>query len=227
MRILLIEDDKVLSNQIKKRLKEAGFNVTQTFDGEEALDYLRYETYELIILDLMLPKVHGYSVLETIRSKGVQTPILILSAKSDVEDKVKGLSSGADDYLTKPFSFPELIARINALLRRTKKIDDITKLRYEDLTVDIIKKEVKRGDKRIDLTAKEFDLLKYLVENAEKIVTRNMILENVFNIDFEIESNIVDVHIHRLREKIDKRFDKKLIHTVRGFGYVLKAGNNS
>lgn len=223
MRVLLIEDDRILSDQIKKRLKEAGFDVVQTFDGEEALDYIKYETFDLIILDLMLPKIHGYSVLESIKSKNIHTPILILSAKSDVEDKVKGLSSGADDYLTKPFSFPELIARINALLRRTKKLEDITKLKYEDLTIDLVKKEVKRGDKKIDLTAKEFELLKYLVENAEKIITRNMILENVFDIDFEIESNIVDVHIHRLREKIDKKFDKKLIHTVRGFGYVLKS----
>lgn len=223
MKILVIEDDRILSDQIKKRLEELGFNVVQVFDGDEAISYINYETYDLIILDLMLPKVHGYTVLETIKSKNLNTPILILSAKSDIEDKVKGLSIGADDYLTKPFSFPELVARINALLRRTKKLEDITKLKYEDLIIDIIKKEVKRGDKKIDLTAKEFDLLKYLVENAEKIVTRNMILENVFDIDFEIESNIVDVHIHRLREKIDKKFEKKLIHTVRGFGYVLKS----
>lgn len=223
MKILLVEDDKVLSNQIKKHLKEAGFDVVQTFDGEEALDYIKYETYDLIILDLMLPKVHGYSVLEGIKSRNIHTPVLILSAKSDVEDKVRGLSNGADDYLTKPFSFPELIARINALLRRTRKLEDITKLRYEDLTIDLVKKEVRRADRKIDLTAKEFELLRYLVENAEKIVTRNMILENVFDIDFEIESNVVDVHIHRLREKIDKKFDRKLIHTVRGFGYVLKS----
>lgn len=223
MKILVIEDDRILSDQIKRRLEELGFNVVQVFDGDEAISYINYEAYDLIILDLMLPKVHGYTVLETIKSKNLNTPILILSAKSDIEDKVKGLSIGADDYLTKPFSFPELVARINALLRRTKKLEDITKLKYEDLIIDLIKKEVKRGDKKIDLTSKEFDLLKYLVENAEKIVTRNMILENVFDIDFEIESNIVDVHIHRLREKIDKKFEKKLIHTVRGFGYVLKS----
>lgn len=227
MKILLVEDDKVLSNQIKKHLKEAGFDIVQTFDGEEALDYIKYETYDLIILDLMLPKVHGYSVLDVIKSRNIHTPVLILSAKSDVEDKVKGLSNGADDYLTKPFSFPELIARINALLRRTKKLENITKLKYEDLTIDLVKKEVRRADRKIDLTAKEFELLKYLVENAEKIVTRNMILENVFDIDFEIESNVVDVHIHRLREKIDKKFDRKLIHTVRGFGYVLKSNQSS
>ncbi|MCX7739046.1 MAG: response regulator transcription factor [Hydrogenothermaceae bacterium] len=223
MRILLVEDDKVLSDQIAKRLRELNFNVAQTFDGEEALNYIKYEPFDIIILDLMLPKVHGYSILETIKVKDINTPILILSAKSEIEDKVRGLSIGADDYLTKPFSFPELIARINALLRRSKKLQDILKLKYEDLSLDVVKKEVRRGEKKIDLTAKEFDLLKYFLENAEKIVTRNMILENVFDIDFEIESNIVDVHIHRLREKIDKKFEKKLIHTIRGFGYVLKS----
>ncbi|MEZ0323034.1 MAG: response regulator transcription factor [Hydrogenothermaceae bacterium] len=222
MKALLIEDDKILSDQIKKRLEDMEFDVFQAFDGEEAISYLDYDTYDIIILDLMLPKLHGYQILEKIKAKNIQTPVIILSAKSDVEDKVKGLSIGADDYLTKPFSFPELIARINALLRRSKKFEDVTKLKYEDLTIDLVKKEVKRGDKKIDLTVKEFDLLRYLVENAEKIVTRNMILENVFDINFDIESNIVDVHIHRLREKIDKKFDKKLIHTVRGFGYVLK-----
>lgn len=222
-RILLVEDDSVLSNQISRRLKELEFEVVQAYDGEEATQYINQESFDLIIIDLMLPKVHGYSILESIKSREINTPILILSAKSEVEDKVKGLSIGADDYLTKPFSFPELIARINALLRRTSKFQQTTKLKYEDLLIDIIKKEVKRGDKKIELTTKEFDLLKYLVENAEKIVTRNMILENVFGIDFEIESNIVDVHIHRLREKVDKKFDKKLIHTVRGFGYVLKS----
>ncbi|MEJ5172268.1 MAG: response regulator transcription factor [Hydrogenothermaceae bacterium] len=222
MKALLIEDDKILSNQIKRRLEDMEFDVYQAFDGEEAVNYLDYDTYDIIILDLMLPKLHGYQILERIKAENIQTPVLILSAKSDVEDKVKGLSIGADDYLTKPFSFPELIARINALLRRSKKLEDVTKLKYEDLTIDLVKKEVKRGDKKIDLTAKEFDILKYLVENAEKIVTRNMILENVFDINFDIESNIVDVHIHRLREKVDKKFDRKLIHTVRGFGYVLK-----
>lgn len=223
MKALLIEDDRVLSGQIAKRLKEVGFDVVQAYDGEEGLGFLEYDRYDIVILDLMLPKIHGYHILEKMRDKNISTPILILSAKSDVEDKVKGLSIGADDYLTKPFSFPELIARINALVRRSKKLEDTTKLKYEDLVIDLVKKEVKRNDRRIDLTSKEFELLKYFVENAEKIVTRNMILENVFDVNFEIESNVVDVHIHRLREKIDKKFERKLIHTVRGFGYVFKA----
>jgi DNA-binding response OmpR family regulator len=171
----------------------------------------------------MLPKMSGFYIIESLRNKKIKTPILVLSAKDSVEDKVKGLSLGADDYLTKPFSFPELLARIQALVRRSKDIDEISKLKYYDLTVDLLKKEVYRGNKKIDLTAKEYELLKYLMENAEKIVTRNMILANVFDIDFDIESNVVDVQIHRLRDKIDKGFDKKLIHTVRGFGYVLKA----
>lgn len=221
MKVLIIEDDKNLSHLIKKRLKEE-FEVTQAFDAEEGLSYAFYDNYDVIILDLMLPKMSGFQVIESLRNKKIKTPILILSAKENIEDKVKGLELGADDYLTKPFSFPELIARINALIRRSKSIEDISKLKYEDLVIDLLKKEVYRGNKKIDLTAKEFELLKYLVENAERIVTRNMILSHVFDIDFDIESNVVDVQIHRLRDKIDKGFEKKLIHTVRGFGYVLK-----
>ncbi len=223
MKVLIIEDDKNLSHLIRKRLKEERFEVTQAFDAEEGLSFALYDNFDIIILDLMLPKMSGFQVIESLRNKKIKTPILILSAKESTEDKVKGLELGADDYLTKPFSFPELVARINALIRRSKSIEDISKLRYEDLSIDLLKKEVYRGNKKIDLTAKEFELLKYLVENAETIVTRNMILANVFDIDFDIESNIVDVQIHRLRDKIDKGFEKKLIHTVRGFGYVLKS----
>ncbi len=222
MKVLIIEDDKNLSHLIKKRLKEEGFEVVQTFDAEEGLSYVLYDNYDVIILDLMLPKMSGFYVIENLRNKKIKTPILILSAKESTEDKVKGLELGADDYLTKPFSFPELVARINALIRRSKTIEDISKLKYEDLIIDLLKKEVYRGNKKIDLTSKEFELLKYLVENAERIITRNMILSNVFEIDFDIESNVVDVQIHRLRDKIDKGFERKLIHTVRGFGYVLK-----
>jgi len=223
MRVLVVEDDNKLLNLISKKLKEEGFEVDKAKDAEEGLNYILYQNYDVIILDIMLPKMSGFQVIETVRKKGIKTPILILSAKESVEDKVKGLSIGADDYLTKPFSFPELIARINALIRRTKNIEEFTKIKYADLTIDLVKKEVFRNDKKIDLTAKEFELLEYLAKNAEKIVTRNMILQNVFDINFDINSNIVDVHIFRLREKIDKGFDKKLIHTVRGFGYVLKA----
>ncbi|MDM7273155.1 response regulator transcription factor [Sulfurihydrogenibium azorense] len=223
MKVLIIEDDKELSHLIAKRLKEEGFAVQQAFDAEEGMSYATYEEYDVIVLDIMLPKMSGYEVIRQLREKKVKTPILVLSAKGEIEDKVKGLQLGADDYLTKPFSFPELIARINALIRRTKNIEEISKLKYADLTIDLLKKEVYRNGKKINLTAKEFELLKYLVENSERIITRNMILENVFDIDFDIDSNVVDVHIHRLREKIDKGFEKKLIHTVRGFGYVLKS----
>jgi DNA-binding response OmpR family regulator len=223
MKVLIVEDDKNLSKLIAKRLKEEGYDVIQAYDAEEGLNYANYEDFDIIILDLMLPKMSGFYIIESLRNKKIKTPILVLSAKDSVEDKVKGLSLGADDYLTKPFSFPELLARIQALVRRSKDIDEISKLKYHDLTMDLLKKEVYRGNKKIDLTAKEYELLKYLMENAEKIVTRNMILANVFDIDFDIESNVVDVQIHRLRDKIDKGFDKKLIHTVRGFGYVLKA----
>lgn len=223
MKVLIVEDDKELSNLIAKRLKEEGFIVQQAFDAEEGLSYATYYEFDVIILDIMLPKISGYQVIETLKNKKIKTPILVLSAKGEIEDKVKGLQLGADDYLTKPFSFPELLARIQALIRRTKNIEEISKLKYADLKMDLLKKEVYRGDKKIDLTAKEFELLKYLLENAERIITRNMILENVFDIDFDIESNVVDVHIHRLREKVDKGFEKRLIHTVRGFGYVLKS----
>jgi two-component system OmpR family response regulator len=223
MKVLIVEDDKNLSKLIAKRLKEEGYDVAQAYDAEEGLNYANYEDFDIIILDLMLPKMSGFYIIESLRNKKIKTPILVLSAKDSVEDKVKGLSLGADDYLTKPFSFPELLARIQALVRRSKDIDEISKLKYHDLVMDLLKKEVYRGNKKIDLTAKEYELLKYLMENAEKIVTRNMILANVFDIDFDIESNVVDVQIHRLRDKIDKGFDKKLIHTVRGFGYVLKA----
>ncbi|MGC8868373.1 MAG: response regulator transcription factor [Sulfurihydrogenibium sp.] len=223
MKILIVEDDKELSNLIAKRLKDEGFTVQQAFDAEEGISYATYDNYDVIILDIMLPKMSGYQVIEHLKNKKIKTPILVLSAKGEIEDKVKGLQLGADDYLTKPFSFPELIARIQALIRRSKNIEEISKLKYADLTMDLLKKEVYRNGKKIDLTAKEFELLKYLLENAERIVTRNMILENVFDIDFDIESNVVDVHIHRLRDKVDKGFEKKLIHTVRGFGYVLKS----
>jgi DNA-binding response OmpR family regulator len=223
MKVLIVEDDKNLSKLIAKRLKEEGYDVVQAYDAEEGLNYANYENFDVIILDLMLPKMSGFYIIESLRNKKIKTPILVLSAKDSVEDKVKGLSLGADDYLTKPFSFPELLVRIQALVRRSKDIDEISKLKYHDLVMDLLKKEVYRGNKKIDLTAKEYELLKYLMENAEKIVTRNMILANVFDIDFDIESNVVDVQIHRLRDKIDKGFDKKLIHTVRGFGYVLKA----
>ena len=223
MKVLIIEDDKELSHLIAKRLKEEGFTVQQAFDAEEGISYATYEEYDVIVLDIMLPKMSGYEVIRQLREKKIKTPILVLSAKGEIEDKVKGLQLGADDYLTKPFSFPELIARINALIRRTKNIEEISKLKYADITIDLLKKEVYRNGKKINLTAKEFELLKYLVENAERIITRNMILENVFDIDFDIDSNVVDVHIHRLREKIDKGFEKKLIHTVRGFGYVFKS----
>ncbi|WP_297887420.1 response regulator transcription factor [Sulfurihydrogenibium sp.] len=223
MKVLIVEDDKELSNLIVKRLKEEGFSVNQAFDAEEGLSYATYESYDIIILDIMLPKMSGYQVIESLKNKKIKTPILVLSAKGEIEDKVKGLQLGADDYLTKPFSFPELIARLHALIRRSKNIEEISKLKYADLTMDLLKKEVYRNGKKIDLTAKEFELLKYLLENAERIITRNMILENVFDIDFDIESNVVDVHIHRLRDKVDKGFEKKLIHTVRGFGYVLKS----
>jgi DNA-binding response OmpR family regulator len=223
MKILIVEDDKELSNLIAKRLKDEGFTVQQAFDAEEGISYATYDNYDVIILDIMLPKMSGYQIIEYLKNKKIKTPILVLSAKGEIEDKVKGLQLGADDYLTKPFSFPELIARIQVLIRRSKNIEEISKLKYADLTMDLFKKEVYRNGKKIDLTAKEFELLKYLLENAERIVTRNMILENVFDIDFDIESNVVDVHIHRLRDKVDKSFEKKLIHTVRGFGYVLKS----
>jgi heavy metal response regulator len=222
MRILLVEDDTGASRFIRKGLHEEGYTVDVAFDGEEGLHLATSQNYDLIIMDVMLPEMSGFAALKSVRKKGVMTPVIFLTARDDKEDVVHGLELGADDYLIKPFSFPELLARIKAVLRRGQKDIELSRLAVADLSLSIINRTARRGDKYIELSAKEFSLLEYLMRNAGQILTRTMILEQVWGYDFDTSSNIIDVHINRLRMKIDKDFQTKLIHTIKGVGYVLK-----
>ena len=222
MRILIIEDDKGVSRFIKKGLSEEGFGVDAVFDGEEGLYLASTEAYDLIILDIMLPELNGFEVIKGIRKKGVSVPVLFLTAKNEKEDIVHGLGLGADDYLVKPFAFAELLARIKAVLRRGQKDVEMSKLSVGDLTLNLIDRAVSRSGKNIELAAKEFALLEYLMRNAGQALTRTMILDKVWGYDFDTSSNIIDVHINKLRSKIDKDFDSSLIHTLKGVGYVVK-----
>jgi two-component system OmpR family response regulator len=221
MRILLIEDDKRMSEIISRGLKESGFAVDIAGDGEEGFYLAKSETYDFIVLDILLPKMDGFEILSRIRSLGIKTPVLALTAKDSVEDRVKGLDMGADDYLVKPFSLIELMARIRALLRRKTEVY-LKELRVADLLLDPMSRTVFRNGKKIDLTAKEFSFLEYLMRNAGQVVTRTMISEAIWDYHFDSLSNVIDVYIRHLRQKIDAEFDKKLIHTVRGTGYVLE-----
>jgi len=221
MRLLVIEDEKKVARFIKKGLEEEGYAVDLAFDGEEGLAMLLDPVHDLILLDIALPKIDGLQVLKKLREKKVRTPVLLLTVRATIEDKVLGLDSGADDYLTKPFAFQELLARIRALLRRKGEVGDPL-LRVEDLVLDPARRLVTRGGEKIDLTTKEFALLEYLMRNAGRVVSRAMISEHVWNYDFDTETNVIDVYINYLRRKIDSGRDKKLIHTVRGSGYVLK-----
>lgn len=221
MRILVIEDEKKITDFIKRGLKEEGYAVDVAYDGEAGRFLARTNEYDLVLLDLMLPKIDGITLCKELKKDGYPAPIIMLTAKDTVKDKVTGLDSGADDYMTKPFAFEELLARIRAILR---KGDSKTpnKLQAEDLVLDLLTHKVTRRDKEIVLTAKEYALLEYLMRNAGSIVTRTMISEHVWDIDFDTFSNVIDVYINYLRNKIDSGFEKKLIHTVRGRGYVLK-----
>ncbi|OGK10749.1 DNA-binding response regulator [Candidatus Roizmanbacteria bacterium RIFCSPHIGHO2_01_FULL_35_10] len=220
MRILIIEDERRLSNVVKKGLVEEGFAVDQAFDGEEGLYLAESESYDLIMLDLMLPKVDGLKVCHELRNKKIKTPILMLTAKSKIEDKVKGLESGADDYLAKPFAFAELKARIQALIRRShNEADPILKL--DDLELDPAKHIVKRSNKIIPLTPKEFAILEYLLRHKNTIVTRTQVTEHVWDYNFDALSNVVDVFITTLRRKINSGFKNKLIQTIHGVGYKM------
>ena len=222
MRILLVEDDTGASRFIRKGLQEEGYTVDVAFDGEEGLHLATSQTYDLIILDIMLPEMSGFEALKGTRKKGIMTPAIFLTARDDKEDIVHGLELGADDYLIKPFSFPELLARIKAVLRRGQKDIELSMLTVADLSLSIFNRTARRGEKDIELSAKEFSLLEYLMCNAGQILTRTMILEHVWGYDFDTSSNIIDVHINRLRMKIDRDFQTKLIHTIKGVGYVLK-----
>lgn len=221
MRMLVIEDELKIAQFIKRGLKEEGYAVDVAHDGEEGHFLLSSNEYDAIILDLMLPKIDGLTLCRTLRKEGNQTPIIMLTAKDTVKDKVKGLDSGADDYLPKPFAFEELLARLRVLLRK-KDSRVQTQLRVDDLCLDLLTHKVTRGSREIDLTVKEYALLEYLMRNAGNIVTRTMISEHVWDINFDTFTNVIDVYINYLRNKIDSGFDNKMIHTVRGKGYLLK-----
>lgn len=221
MRILFAEDERDLNDIITKKLTSQGYSVDSVYDGEEAIDILSYTDYDAVILDIMMPKVDGFAVLRALRSKGKSTPVLFLTARDSVQDRVAGLDSGANDYLVKPFSVEELLARIRAMTRTAFGVSD-SLLSVGDLTMDTAAKVVKRGGKEIPLSAKEYALLEYLMHNAGIVLSREKIENHIWNFDYEGGTNVVDVYIRYLRKKIDEGYDKKLIHTVRGRGYVLR-----
>ncbi len=221
MRILVIEDENKIAQFIKRGLKEEGYAVDLAFDGEEGHFLADTNDYDLILLDLMLPKMDGLSLCKELRADDNQTPILMLTAKDTVKDKVKGLDSGADDYLAKPFAFEELLARVRVLLRHKDK-NVPTQLKVRDMHIDLLTHQVTRGSQQIELTVKEFTLLEYLMRNAGTIVTRTMIAEHVWDINFDTFTNVIDVYINYLRNKVDTGFEHKMIQTVRGKGYLLK-----
>jgi heavy metal response regulator len=221
MRILVIEDEDKVADFIKRGLKEEGYAVDVASDGEEGYYQATTNFYDLILLDLMLPKLDGLSLCRKLRQEDNHTPIIMLTAKDSIKDKVKGLDSGADDYLAKPFSFEELLARIRVILRKGKSLQP-TKLQVGDLVLDLLSHKAWRGAEEIALTTKEYALLEYLMRNAGSIITRTMISEHVWDINFDTFTNVIDVYVNYLRNKIDKGRKKKLIHTIRGRGYVLK-----
>lgn len=222
MRILLVEDDLKIASFIMKGLRSGGFAVDHATDGEDGLHLALTEPYDAAVIDIMLPKLDGLSVVERIRQGKISTPILILSAKGSIDDRVKGLQMGSDDYLTKPFAFSELLARVQALIRRATGVSEPTRLVVGDLSMSLLTREVTRGGKRIDLQPLEFSLLEYLMRNTGRVVSKTMIMEHVWDYNFDPQTNVVEVRISRLRDKIDKDFPTKLIYTVRGVGYVLK-----
>jgi len=222
MRILIIEDDQKIAAFVHKGLKEAGFAVDVAADGVDGLFMAQTNPYDVVIVDLMLPGLDGLSIIERLRRKKIQTPVIILSAKRSVDDRVKGLQAGGDDYLTKPFSFSELLARVQALIRRATQAGEPSALRVGDLKMDLLTREVFRGDAPIALPSREFALLEYLMRNAGRIISKTAILEHVYDYSFDPQTNVIDVLVCRLRNKVDKDFESKMIHTVRGMGYVLK-----
>ena len=221
MRILVVEDERDLNSIILKRLNKAGYTVDSCYDGEEALDYMKLGEYDVILLDIMLPKMNGLDLVRTLRKNRDKTPVLLLTAKDGIEDRVTGLDSGADDYLVKPFAFEELLARIRVLTRRS--IDEVTNVfTIANLSVDCDTRIVKRGDVVIPLSSKEFSVLEYMIRNQGIVLSRAKIEQHIWNFDYEGGSNVIDVYIRYLRKKIDQDFEPKLIHTIRGAGYVLR-----
>jgi heavy metal response regulator len=222
MRVLIVEDDSQIASFITKGLQQAGFAVDHVSDGEAGLHMARVNSYDALIVDLMLPKQDGFSLIEGLRSRGDSTPVLILSARGSLDDKLRGFRVGSDDYLTKPFSFAELLARLQALLRRATRGQSQNVLTVGDLRMDLLSRRISRGEKEIELQPREFALLEYLMRNAGNVVSKTMILEHVWDYHFDPQTNVVDVLVHRLRSKIDRDFSTKLLHTFRGVGYVLK-----
>ena len=223
MRVLIIEDDEATASYIQKGLAEAGHSVDIAVQGEQGLAMATSESYQALIVDRMLPEMDGLTMVTKLREQNNKTPALILSALGDVDDRVEGLKAGGDDYLTKPFAFSELLARLEALSRRTAAEAQETTLVAGDLVMDLLGREVKRGETVIDLQPREFRLLEYLMRHSNQVVTRTMLLENVWDYNFDPQTNVIDVHISRLRGKIDKNFDTPLLNTVRGAGYILRA----
>jgi two-component system OmpR family response regulator len=222
MRILVVEDDQKIASFIIKGLRQAGYAVDHAADGQEGLHLALTEPYDAAIIDVMLPKLDGLSLIDEVRRKKVSVPVIILSAKRSVDDRVKGLETGSDDYLTKPFAFSELLARVQALIRRTISGAEQTRLEMADLSLDLRTRKVMRGGTEINLQPREFALLEYLLRQAGRVISKTMMLEHVWELDFDPQTNVVDVLVCRLRNKVDRGFEKKLIHTIRGVGYVLK-----
>lgn len=222
MRILVVEDDRGTAGFIQKGFSEQGFAVDTAFDGEEGLHLAASNSYDVLILDIMLPGLSGFQLLKDLRRQAISTPAIFLTAKDEKRDVVHGLELGADDYLVKPFAFSELLARVRAVLRRGHQEQASSSLAVADLSLDLISRTAQRGGCTIDLTGREFHLLEYLMKNQGQVLTRTMIIEKVWGYSFDTTSNIIEVHINRLRTKIDKAFSQKLIHTIKGVGYVLK-----
>jgi len=222
MKLLVVEDDKKIASFIVNGFRQEGFTVDCAENGEEGLHLALTEKYDVCIIDIMLPKLDGLSLIEEMRRSKIYTPVIILSAKRSVDDRVKGLQRGGDDYLTKPFAFSELLARVHALIRRTSTVFEASKITAGDLTIDLLTREVFRGERKIDLQPREFSLIEYLMRNKNRVVSKTMIIEHVWDYNFDPQTNVVDVLVCRLRNKIDTDPEKRLIHTIRGVGYVLK-----
>ncbi|MFN8594761.1 MAG: response regulator transcription factor [Anaerolineae bacterium] len=222
MRLLIVEDERQIASFLERGLKEEGYAVDVVYNGNDGLDWAAAVEYDLIVLDVMLPGRDGYSVCRELRQRGVKTPVLMLTARDTVDDRVTGLDSGADDYLVKPFAFKELLARLRAITRRQGESKSV-ELQLADLTLNTLTHSAQRGDRRIELTAKEYALLEFLLRNPNRVLSRTQIGEHVWNLDFVPESNVVDVYIRYLRKKIDEGFDLKLIKTMRGSGYLISA----
>ena len=223
MKLLIVEDDAKIAALIEKGMREAGFLVDVCHDGTSGLERALTGRYDAAVIDIMLPGLDGLKLIEQLREQRVTTPVLILSARQSVDDRIKGLQQGGDDYMVKPFSFSELLARIQALIRRDKQHGEPTTLEYRDLSMDLLRREVRRQGEKIDLPTKEYALLEYLMRNPEVVVSKTSILERVYDYSFDPQTNVVDVLVFRLRNKIDRDYEQKLIHTVRGMGYVLKS----